>query len=86
MNFVTKNLGWILLLLFFLFMLFVISSNGEKTPITQTGSSVMPTGTGAIQEDLDSLVEMLDEDEKITDPVEIQTEEEVISNEVATAT
>jgi hypothetical protein len=66
-------------------MLFVISSNGNKTPITQTGSSVMPTGTGTMQEDLDSLVEMIDEDEEITDPVEIQTEEEVISNEVATS-
>jgi len=30
MNFIIKNLGWFLLLLFFVFMLFVISSSENK--------------------------------------------------------
>jgi hypothetical protein len=38
MNLLTKNLGWILLLCFFLFMLFVISSNDPKKVKTNSGA------------------------------------------------
>ncbi len=63
MNFVTKNLGWILLLLFFLFMLFIISSN-ENTPTKNSSwSSIEVSETKEAQENLDSLVEMINEDE-----------------------
>ncbi len=58
MNFITRNLGWILLSLFFIFMLFLISSNttqeGIKKPV-QTGT--LSTSTG--EQNLENLIEKL---------------------------
>jgi hypothetical protein len=51
-------------------MLFVISSNDEKTDITKTGSIVDLAITGATQESLDSLIEMIDEDKEKLDSIE----------------
>lgn len=63
MNFFVRNLGWVLLALFFVFMLFLISSNdGEmKKPVTQTGE--VQTSTG--EENLESLVEKMENQEDV---------------------
>ena len=71
MNFITRNLGWFLLLLFFLFMLFVISSNnGTKNEATVTGSSVISDISHSGAEDLDTLVKMIDEEESTKEALE----------------
>lgn len=46
MNFIIRNLGWILLIIFFIFMLYLISNQDnskkiEKPNITETGSTVI---------------------------------------------
>ncbi len=60
MNFIMRNLGWLLLAWFFIFMLFLISSNNsEKGPKNLTGS----ISTNSWEENLDALVEKLDDSE-----------------------
>lgn len=92
MNFVTKNLGWILLLLFFLFMLFVISSNDGNITDTHSWAIIGLMDTGATQENLDSLVGMIDNDDVSSELLKEVEEniieeatigEEVISGEVS---
>jgi len=76
MNFILRNLGWILLFLFFLFMLFVISTNQKNQPVslsgaTQTGTEQSSTGAS---EDLKNLVE------------KIETQQDTATGESATGT
>lgn len=73
MNFISRNLGWIMLFFFFLFMLFVISTNQKKdlttgTGATQTGT-ILETWTGTEDEtsELNTLIDKITNDE-IEDP------------------
>lgn len=77
MNFITKNLGWILLLIFFIFMLFIISTN-DSTVNTQTWTIISTTSWAEVQpvESLDELINMLD-NEQIT----IQEEDISVDNQ-----
>lgn len=64
MNFITRNLGWILLLIFFLFMLFIISSHSKKEDVSQTWSTLSGEVVDVVtDDDLDNLVKMLDEED-----------------------
>ncbi len=63
MNFVARNLGWLLLLLFFLFMLFIISTNNKNwDDANQKWSSLINKETLSWSEDLDTLMKMINED------------------------
>lgn len=71
MNFIMRNLGWLLLAGFFVFMLFLISSNNSKnTPATLTGV----VSTNSWEEDLDTLVEKLDDAEMLTGSMDAEME------------
>jgi hypothetical protein len=69
MNFILKNLGWILLFLFFVFMLFVISTKQKKDVDNQILSGSISTQSGeenkADIEELEKLVEKIEKEEKI---------------------
>lgn len=77
MNFISKNLWWILLFLFFLFMLFIISTNQKKEQeLSNTGANMTQSGVANLEisednNELDSLIEKLsepsDEDEEKND-------------------
>lgn len=79
MNFVTRNLGWILLALFFGFMLFIISSNDPQKLKSNTGSEVISTSTG--EQNLENLAEKLEAEEKKEEKKEERMDEKEISQE-----
>ena len=76
MNFIVRNLGWILLSLFFIFMLFLISTNGPKKD-SYTGTGEKYTSTG--EQNLETLVEKLEEwaEKNISEEVKIQEKEKL---------
>ena len=59
MNFIMRNLGWILLAGFFGFMLFLISSNNSQKDIKMHSGVIM---SGSAEENLDTLIEKLDDE------------------------
>jgi len=65
MNFVIKNLGWILLLLFFVFMLFIISSSDPSNSKILTGSLASSGQENIVDSELEELVEKINESEEI---------------------
>lgn len=58
MNFITRNLGWILLLLFFIFMLFIISSNNVETSDESQSWSII-SNSWTIKWELDEIAEKM---------------------------
>lgn len=81
MNFISRNLWWILLFLFFLFMLFIISTNQNKeindelTLSWSTASGQVDTSEILSQEqgqnELEKLVEKITEEEFISEEVDV---------------
>jgi len=65
MNFITKNLGWILLLLFFVFMLFIIWSNDTQRLNTSWSwvSNSGSTSSWETDKNLDELMRLINDDE-----------------------
>ena len=89
MNFLTRNLGWLLLLLFFLFMLFVISTNDPSNSKPQnsnlSGAVQNPVDSNDSEEELDNLVKRVDEnswDSTSSENPEIQNTQETQEEEV----
>jgi len=67
MNFITKNLGWILLLLFFVFMLFIISSNNpqwENNSVTWSVST-WSTASWELDQNIDDLMKLINDDNSL---------------------
>ncbi len=60
MNFFTRNLGWILLFAFFIFMLVIISSSNTEENTTQTNLT-QSTSTSTGEENLEALAQRLEE-------------------------
>lgn len=92
MNFISKNLGWILLFVFFLFMLFIISANqGEDDKNLEAFSWSQESQTGEINDipsDLDNLLDKINQSEDAQeDVIDIDftqsVSEENISEEVS---
>lgn len=88
MNFITKNLGWLLLLAFFVFMLFVISTNDNKTISNNAWSQInAELSTTGSESDLQQLVDKIsvednvnvEEKKKINEQGEVI--EDLVSNE-----
>ena len=90
MNFITKNLGWILLLVFFIFMLFIISSNDpQRVNLTSSWTvASWQTQSWWVDQNLDELMKLIDneniQDVKSSlqwkDNIKEKVEAEVISN------
>jgi len=90
MNFITRNLWWLLLLAFFIFMLFVISSNDPQLKnaswaLNNTG--ILSVSTWEIDSEnvddwLQELVDKINSEENISDTdTEKWNDEKIISNE-----
>jgi len=79
MNFIVKNLGWILLLLFFVFMLFIISSSNPNPVGTNSGTLSLSWETSEVDSGLEELVEKMnesDEGEIVSDEVRVMNKDE----------
>ncbi|MCD5380324.1 hypothetical protein LR004_00195, partial [Candidatus Gracilibacteria bacterium] len=81
MNFIIRNLGWILLIIFFVFMLYLISNqNNTKDINTLTGTGVAVEQSELVEE----IIEIKEEEEEEADEepmVEIKKEIEPIVEE-----
>lgn len=84
MNFISKNLGWILLLFFFLFMLFIISTN-QSAPIDKVLTGSIDSSSGTLQEDIsgesEQLNNLLDKisDESPVEEVAVEESEDTVN-------
>lgn len=68
MNFILRNLGWILLFLFFLFMLFIISTSQNKNPMQREASGSEMLQTGSLEDEEED--KNLDNFEKLVEKVQ----------------
>lgn len=80
MNFIAKNLGWLLLLAFFIFMLFVISSSDSSKTLSNSGAMSLSWVSVDVKDESDSWLQELVEKINIDNDEEVVSE--IVSNEV----